>query len=50
MRIVVTIEIEDTPAPSPRPLSPAAEKLRDHIRAIYSTPSPWQLDPHYFDR
>ena len=44
MTIVVTIEIEiEEPAPSTRPLTPGAEKLREHIRAIYSEPCPRHL-------
>jgi hypothetical protein len=49
MILRITIEIEE-PAPAPRPLSPGAERLREVIRAIYSQPTPWQLDPDYFDK
>jgi len=49
MTIRITIEIEE-PAPAPRLLSPGAEKLREAIREILSQPTPWQLDPDYFDK
>ena len=43
IRISIEVEVEEPPTPAPRPLSPGAEKLREHIREIYSTPSPWLL-------
>jgi hypothetical protein len=51
MTITIRIEVEEpAPAPAPRPLSPGAEKLREAIREIYNQPTPWQLDPDYFDK